>query len=244
METYTATIQLSAQNLPNKETFGTSDPYMVISYQGEVLYETEVVDNNVENVEWAAFTLDMPRQALLDHLTITIADKDKFTKDDPMIACQIRYPFAQSQYVIGEAGCTLTVVQSKLKVNGQLRAENLCNQETFGVSDPYFTIALKGEELYRSDKIANNIEFCDWAPFEIEVNTVDAMQEDFEVTIMDDDHCSMDDLMAKTTVQFPFSEQVIDLNDAGSTLKVLMQNGPRSRAEQVEPEYSVLTVKG
>merc|ERR1712131_462885 len=88
--------------------------------------------------------------SLLDHLHVSIVDKDKFTKDDPMVACSIRYPFAQSQYIIGEGGCTLTVVQSKLKVNGHLRAENLCNQETFGVSDPYFTIALKGEEIYKS----------------------------------------------------------------------------------------------
>ena len=43
---------LRAEHLPNKEIFGLSDPYFCIGQNGQLLYKSEMIQDQVEFCEW------------------------------------------------------------------------------------------------------------------------------------------------------------------------------------------------
>ena len=79
-----ATLHLRAENLPNKETFGTSDPYFQLYFEDQLLYTSEVIDNNVTCCEWEPAVFELPPLAFMRKVRIVIMDKDQISEDDVM----------------------------------------------------------------------------------------------------------------------------------------------------------------
>ena len=83
------TFELRAENLDNKDTFGTSDPYFTISSessdgQSELVYRSEVIKNNL-NPRWRPFQLDMLKLCNGDYnkrLNFQVYDYDSIGSHD------------------------------------------------------------------------------------------------------------------------------------------------------------------
>merc|ERR1711879_249423 len=97
-----ATLHLRGENLPNKESFGTSDPYFQVFYQDQLLYKSEVIENNVTCCEWEPAVFELPALAWGRSVRIMIMDKDQISEDDVMVECEIRYPFRVKSYLLSE----------------------------------------------------------------------------------------------------------------------------------------------
>lgn len=222
---YAATVHLHAENLPDKDSIGggTSDPYFELSFEGELLYKSETKNNADKTVAWKPAEFIIPKAAFLKPVQLKIMDKDTLSDDDVIAICEIRYPFKNTSYPIGEKGATINFMKSTVKVPLQIKVENLCNTEIFGTADPYFKLYIDGEEIYKSLTISNNIESCEWPEVELEIPTK-TINYGIMCKIMDDDHCSDDDLMAKVQLSWPFHEKVYEIEDKGGEAKLYVLN--------------------
>jgi len=93
-------LWLRAENVPSKDLIGASDPYVEIRFDDKLLATSEVIKNE-PNPQWQMMTFDLPKTALFRHVNVKIMDKDKFTKDDLVLDCEIRYPFRKANYSFG-----------------------------------------------------------------------------------------------------------------------------------------------
>lgn len=92
-----ATLHLRAENLPNTDLIGKSDPYYLVFYNDKLVYTSEIIKNSL-NVEWEPAVFEMPWQACMREIRIKIMDKDTIGNDDLMLDFEIRYPFRQNNY--------------------------------------------------------------------------------------------------------------------------------------------------
>ena len=57
---YQATIKVVGENLKNTDAFGLSDPYFTLSFKGEQFYKSEVIENEIERLEWQPARIEIP----------------------------------------------------------------------------------------------------------------------------------------------------------------------------------------
>lgn len=80
MAEFTVFLKIKIENVPNKETFGLSDPYFTLTFKDELLYSSEVIDNKIDTLEWKEAAFDLPRQAFMQYLTFRVLDRDTIGK--------------------------------------------------------------------------------------------------------------------------------------------------------------------
>lgn len=77
---------VEAKNLPNTDTIGLTDPYVLLQFPGGQIYSTKVIDDNL-NPKWNELFM-MPILDMNATLTILVRDKD-ISKDDNVCKQQI-----------------------------------------------------------------------------------------------------------------------------------------------------------
>lgn len=96
-------LHLRAENLKSKDLIGKSDPYFQVFFPKESeapIYQSEVI-KNVTDPAWVPAEFSLPKSAFMRSVRIKIMDKDRLTKDDLILDCEIRYPFRQNNFVFG-----------------------------------------------------------------------------------------------------------------------------------------------
>ena len=97
-------LSIFIDHLPNRDTIGLSDPYFQIIFKDEILYTSEVRQNQITNVTWHPERFRVPRNAILKDLWIIVLDKDRgiFNQDDCLVKFKLKFPFRYEKYYIGE----------------------------------------------------------------------------------------------------------------------------------------------
>ena len=87
-------LHLKASNLKDKDFVGKSDPYFTVSFEGNQLFKSAIIDNNL-NPEWEVASFEIPDTAVGNFLQIEIRDDDK-TGSEHLAKCDIEYPFRKA----------------------------------------------------------------------------------------------------------------------------------------------------
>ena len=102
------TLSLAARNLPDKDIIGHIDPYYEIYFKDALLYKSEVLKGS--HPEWKVASFEVPKRAYMREPNLKVIDKDTFSKDDLLFEVEIRYPFRQKTYTIGDTPAQLMVL--------------------------------------------------------------------------------------------------------------------------------------
>lgn len=92
------TLRLKADNLPVADTIGSSDPYFQLYHNNSLLYTSEVIKNQVNDVVWQPAEIVIPKSAKGDFVLFRLKDHDVVGKDDNLCDVEIKFPFKATTY--------------------------------------------------------------------------------------------------------------------------------------------------
>ena len=105
-----AKLHLKVENLPQTDFFGKIDPYFEVWYHDSKLFTSACFKNADNIVDWGQVSFEIPTRAIFQELNIKFYDKDTFSKDDLLLNVELRYPFRNKSYTLGESGAVLKVL--------------------------------------------------------------------------------------------------------------------------------------
>ena len=92
------TLEITVENIPNKLSFGISDPYFQFIFQGAVLYQSEVKRDQL-SCSWLLATFEVPNDCFCGRVRLRVGDSESDEDDDLLVEVEMDFPFKKSVYV-------------------------------------------------------------------------------------------------------------------------------------------------
>merc|ERR1712110_1084499 len=142
---------LRAEHLPNKEIFGLSDPYFCVGQNGQALYKSEMIQDQVEFCEWqpAEFQLLDPNSPI----DIKILDQDDFTEDALLVEFTLSYPFRRAVLEIPDLPTVISVLNNDPESSTQINQTDQSAGNNFMKSmnkEMVFKVVKVGKKMYEA----------------------------------------------------------------------------------------------
>ena len=226
-----------AEGLAKGDILGKSDPYAVVSFDGEK-HQTKTVKNN-QNPEWN-FKLDIPvEEQGPQNINIDVFDKDKIGRDKLLGSTQLSVPDLQSSGDLDQEWLPLDGAKSgKVQVSTDFtphglspggesdipagnvhlalhEGQGLGKGDLIGKSDPYAVVKYDDDEV--KTKTVKNNQNPDWN-FETDLPVRDNGPRNIEIEVYDSDRFGKDKLLGSSSLDIgdlmdaPFNEEWLPLD--------------------------------
>lgn len=157
-------LTIRVENLPNKEAFGVSDPYYTISLGDHVLYQSEVIVDDIYAPQWSTAHFKIPEAAFWQPLRIRVGDSEYFSEldSDLLIEWEVMFPFRRSAYISEETSTLLYILKAIVTTSIDMQVLNISRNANFGHGQRYLELYCNKDKLYTSEPIENESTVVRW----------------------------------------------------------------------------------